>query len=160
MKQHKAQIGIAGFLMAMAIFSGLLIILISTWNLYLTRFETTAALKEMQLKASQVTDILIQTQGYPPDWEDSPSTMLLIGLAASDHNLSRQKLEALPNISYTSFKNSLTLFSYDLFLDIAYIDGTSILTYGKPFNGTLSVQSSRIVTYDGKTASLRGLLWH
>ena len=158
--RNKAQAVITDLFIALFIFLLLVSTIIFIWNRYSTRFNEDLEYKDMQLKALEISDLLIKTQGYPENWELDPSSVDILGLASSDRVLSEEKINALIlNITYQNATMFLGLPTYDFYLRLSYLNGTMIQDYGLSSTSELSVSVKRIVSYKNEKVIFETRIW-
>jgi hypothetical protein len=108
------------------------------------------AFNEMQVKAQQVLDSLIKTEGYPSNWNSE--NVQLIGLADKPNIIGREKLSAFKTMDYNVASSRLSLGSYDFNFELTQ-NGAVVKSVGIPVDTNKTVISlERIVIYGGSEA--------
>ncbi len=154
----KSQIVIIDLVIALFIATILIIVIILAWNRYTIILNEDCMYKEMQIIAFQTADLLIKTGGEPIDWEKTPSSVDVIGLASSDRSLSIEKVAAFLNLSYNISSKSLGLEFYDFYFQLKHVNGTKLGEYGKPPNNFV-VNAQRLVSYKNEKAIVEFAVW-
>lgn len=117
------------------------------WNNAIERQEKDESLKEIELEAMRVSDLIIRTPGYPANWENIPvDNVRNVGLINSDREIDKDKLNAflLMNYDESKIKFSIQRFDYSFRLVKANITkgssgGSNKILIRRPvlFNGTV-----------------------
>ena len=94
LSDKKGQIFSVDLAISMVAFIILFIIIIGFWNLYSLRLNERIAVEEANLLAIQITDILINSEGVPVNWEQQVNNAEVIGLKDSSGMLSQEKVNA------------------------------------------------------------------
>lgn len=156
----KAQAVITDLFIALMIFTILISAIAFVWGRYSMRFNDNLEYSGMQLKALEISDLLIKTRGSPENWELSPSDAEIFGLASSDRTISEEKLDSLThNVTYNNMTASLGLSDYGLYLRLSSLNGTSISDYGLDSESQLSVSIKRFVNYKNETSVFETRIW-
>jgi len=108
---------------------------------------------DLQVKAFQVTDLLVKSTGNPGAWENNISSAAVIGLAESDRVLDRNKVEAFANISHNEGVKLLNLGDYNYYFEIKDVNG------GNLPNGDVKFNVERYVSYEGSDEIFKFTLW-
>lgn len=157
-RYKKAQIVITDLFIALFIATILIILIIFAWNRYTIILNEDADYKEMQIIAFQTADLLVKSNGEPINWEETPTSVDVIGLAGSDRNLSIEKVNAFVNLSYNITSKSLGVEYYDFYFQLKHINGTKLAEHGKtPSNVVVNVQ--RLVSYKNEKAIVEFAVW-
>ena len=156
MKNKKSQAVIIDLFIALFIFVLLLSITLIMWNKYANEINEKVIQKEMWIKAYQITDILVQSEGIPKTWHKNFSNINSLGLATMDRKLSLDKLNAFLNLTLLDGLNvswSDTTDGYDLIKELLNIEGFEF--YFRLFNiyGVNIAESGRDPTFYGNTVS-------
>ncbi|MBI4448044.1 hypothetical protein HY643_03620 [Candidatus Woesearchaeota archaeon] len=155
----KAQIGILDLIIAAVLFMAVAIPSVYFWNLTRDRLITGMDYSEMQVKAFQLSDLLIKSEGKPTKWENTINETLALGLAESDRAISPQKLSALNATSYNTTRKLLNVGIYSFKIRLTNPGNEPIMEYGKNFTGQSSVVIERYVTYEGEKIIFEFTLW-
>lgn len=70
----------------------------------------------LQQRASQVSDLLVRTSGYPDDW--NASTVDVVGLAEEDHIIDPEKFIRLRGVGYDRFRSMNRFARADVLINI------------------------------------------
>lgn len=101
------------------------------------------------------TDFLVNTPGYPDNWEKSPSNVNVIGLAKNDRIINQDKLDAFLVMDYDELKSKLNTGGWEFYFKLK----TSDVTYGLNPTSDNVVFMRRIVLYNGIVDTLEFYLW-
>ena len=83
------------------------------WNQnFLRAFEQQEIILR-ELTANQTLDVLIKSGGTPGNWENSPGSVEVIGLASKKNVLSQKKLDAFAGLDYQAASAKLRIGRYD-----------------------------------------------
>ncbi len=110
--------------------------------------------REMEMATSAILEIFAKTQGYPLNWEESPSNATSIGLASSDRILDNRKLNAFLSMDYNTARNKIGG-AYDFQFRLAN-NGSS---FGQEPSGSMVVYSSRIVLHGNSAEKMEIRIW-
>jgi hypothetical protein len=147
----KSQMATTDLFIALFAATILIIIIIFAWNNYALILNEDVNYKEMQIKAFQTADLLIKSKGVPVNWEENPTNIDVIGLAASDRNLSTEKVSAFLNASYNITLKSLGIELYNFYFRLKDLNGTEIAEYRNASASNKSIINiQRLVLYENK----------
>ena len=123
MKNKKSQSVIFDLFMALFIFIIITSILIILWNRYNIDINDRLIHKEMLLKTYHITDLLVESQGTPSNWQelDDETNIKSLGLADLDRKLSSDKLTKFLDLSsgnYTLTKNLLNIEGFEFYFKL------------------------------------------
>ena len=156
----KSQLAMTDLFISIAIFIILIVAIIISWNTYSIRLKDRIIYDDMLYNAYQITDLLVNSQGEPSNW--NYSNVQVIGLAHNDHNISTNKLNALYNLSYSKSKELFNIERYEFYLQITNSSNYNLVN---PY-GNISIPSSedvtkirRYVIYENKEAVLQLTIW-
>lgn len=156
---RKAQAAIADLFIALFIFLLLTSIIIYLWNNYNTRLSEDVEYERMQLKAYQITDQLIKSQGVPTAWEKDPSNFEELGLATDDRMLSTKKVDEFTKLPYNDVREALNLEGYGYNFNITTLSNKILKSSGESFEGTEAVGLERYVIYNDEKAIFKFQIW-
>ncbi len=172
MQCHAKGQGLAiDFLFAAMIFLLLLNAALNVWSNEAGFVQKEYLLSELENKASPAIDLLVRTNGEPPDWEERDINQTkIIGLAKSDRVLEPDKVRlfaqwgsAFWSVDYNKLKEKMFL-SYDFYFKLSDETGTVIEETEKPpatFLGKVwSVNVKRIVKYGEGAGIVELTLYH
>ena len=157
LQSRKAQIAVTDFFIALFILGILVSFIILSWNTQELRFNEALEYEDMMVKAFQVSDVLVGTQGYPLNWNST--NVDVIGLAESDRIISNDKLTRFSNITDAGVKSAFSLAPYNFEFVLEKADGTELFSKGSSFNGNKAVNAERIVLYQENEAIVKFTLW-
>ena len=149
----KAQMSMVDLFMAISIFIILIIAIALLWYNYKVKLAEDFAYEDLQVKAFQVSDLLVKSPGKPSKWEDNISSLGVIGLAESDRVLSKEKVEAFENISHNLGVKTLNLGGYNYYFELGSANG------GLQPNGDIVFTIKRYVLYEGQEKVFEFTLW-
>ncbi len=158
----RGQAVIMDLFVAISVFIVLLTILIITWDLHTIRLTSRVEYDELILRTLSISDTLVKSEGFPFDWENSPSSTLQIGLAQSDGVLSTDKVTVFAinqQPSEDSVRRLLKTSSYKYYFAVRDFDGTVYASRGTAPTGKVAVDVGRIVIYQGAPRVMEFALW-
>lgn len=134
------------FAIGLTIFLIVLSLALPLWDQVRAQTLATVEQREMQARALQVSDILLQSAGSPSDWNEA--TVQSIGLADEPHVLNASKVGAFFNLlngRYDAAKSLLGIPAYEL--NFSVLDNTrspfalegNLTSFGRPASGILNV---------------------
>jgi len=136
-KSRKSQVLSPDFIMSIIIFSVILGLGIMLWNTScekLTRYYDT---EQMQKKVLYVSDILLNTQGVPQNW--NTTNVIMVGLKENNTGiLDTDKIISFKMLEYNHSKEVLGLGSYEYFINITDPNGGPLKVSGA-ITGTAAV---------------------
>ena len=136
-KRRKSQVLSPDFIMSIIIFSVILGLGIMLWNTScekLTRYDDT---EQMQKKVLYVSDILLNTQGVPQNW--NTTNVIMVGLKENNTDiLDTDKIISFKMLEYNHSKEVLGLGSYEYFINITDPNGGPLKVSGA-ITGTAAV---------------------
>lgn len=162
---RKAQTAIIDLFIALSIFILLVMIIVYLWNDYNTRINEDVEYEKMQLKAYQVTNQLVKTQGNPFSWEKNPNNFKEIGLVTFDRNISAEKLEAFVALArtdnkYNNIRSSFNLDGYGFNFNLTTLSNKNLKSSGGTPEGDEEIISvERYVIYGDEEAIFRFKIW-
>lgn len=152
-----AQLSTIDLFAAISIASLLLIAIFSTYHYYNNILERKMLYNDIQLTAFAAVDYLVKNPGIPNNWEENPSNIERIGLASKSLTISTDKINNLSSIDYETQKQLLNLVGYEFNLTIVG-NGVSYTTGTSLSDKSYIVNAKRIITYQGKIASVNLML--
>ena len=150
--QKKGQIIITDLAFSLFIFLILFIGYFIEWNRTMNRLDSTIQFNDLELRTLQISDLLTRSPGVPSNWETTPASATLIGLAEKDRILSPAKVHALTNLSYNQTKTLFNIPELDFYLLIKK-NNLAIAEIGVPPTQR-AVHLQRIVRYQNEKATL------
>jgi len=116
LSKKKGQTSMIDMLIASFLFIGLVTLIMVTWTNYNNRLNERLVYDQIQIKAFQVSDLLVKSPGSPTNWEENISSLKVIGLADTDRILSRNKINAFANnLTNETIKKTLNLEDYNFY---------------------------------------------
>ena len=133
--KRKGQALASDFTVSIALFLFLVVGSAIIWNNTVDKYAMFKENQLMQEKVFSISDALIRTQGYPPEWNST--NVMLIGLSeGGSHMLNKSKLEAFKDVDYALAKNIWGISGYEYYAkftdsegDLISLDGIA-LEYG------------------------------
>lgn len=164
MSNKKSQIVSLDLTIAIVLFSVIVIAMIVFFDLFLNRLQTNLIETEILNNAFAMSDFLVSTPGEPTDWNNN--TVIALGLAGYDRNLSEKKLNNLSNLNYNYTKGLLKIdiFDYDYSILITDLNKTAqgiVYSYGispSPSAKTM-IKIRRYVIFKNETSIFELNLW-
>ena len=97
----KGQAFMSDFAVSMALFGIILAAFFIPWNAMIESDQRFSEEQLMKTEAERIASLLISTPGYPSDWEDNTSGLIMPGFSESrDNIISLEKLKAFSNLDY------------------------------------------------------------
>lgn len=155
--RKRGQAAVMDLFVAISVFIILTTILTLTWDLYNIRINNRFTYDDMVLKTLQISDILVRTQGIPPDFV--PQSAQSIGLARRDYTLDNRRVARVAAMNESDFKNIMKINLYEFYLVVRDQSGAANATLGKPPAGKSTVNLLRYVMYDGRQVGFEFSLW-
>lgn len=150
----KAQIEVIDFFVALGLFLIMLLVIIIEWNLYSSNLNDNIDYNTMLVRANQVADFLVTSEGIPANWT-SDDDVQLPGLALIDRNISSQKVDYFIDLTSADVIEFFKLRSYSYNFSLVYVNGTMIAGSGQDLStSNTTVNVRRYVTYGNRTAYL------
>jgi hypothetical protein len=133
--KRKGQALASDFAISIVLFLFLIVGSAIVWNTTVEKYSRFKDGQFMQEKVFSISDTLVRTQGYPPEW--NITNVRLIGLSEGEsHMLNRSKLLVFKNIDYSLTKNIWGINGYEYYAaftnstgGLMSLDGTA-LEYG------------------------------
>lgn len=138
----------------------LIVIFFSSFLIFHPTLKNNERVKETQIEnaAQRVSELLIKTEGVPPNWEEDVSSLERIGLASEPWVLDSNKVSSLDSLNYSQIKGSLNLGNYQIYLGIKTSE--SIVKVGETPQVKKRVATvKRHAVLDNQTATLTLMLW-
>lgn len=161
-----AQVWSMDFISSIIIFFLVVSVTIFAWNYTINKNTEQVNFNEMENKALMISDIIIRSQGQPPDWDTG--NVQTIGLASEENVINQTKTLQFITMDYNIIRQLWGIRSYNFYLEMQYINGTTIQTNGNNITkGTYPINTSRFVVpveryvlYNGKVSKLSFILWN
>jgi len=139
----KGQILAGDFLLSMTIFLIVLGISMVMFNYVSIQVRNDQEENFMHIVAITTADLLIKTEGSPPDWNEN--NVKSLGLASNDF-LNQSKVVKFVNMSYENGRNAMKINQYDVLITFNYINGTVVNINGSNMTfGLDPVTESQVV---------------
>jgi len=114
------------FAVSMALFGIIVAAFFVPWNTMIESDNRFSEADRMQTQAERTAAIMITSPGYPEDWEENSSDAVIPGFSQDrDNVVSREKLEALGNMSYEDQRSLLNVQGFKL----EFTSSDSVLSY-------------------------------
>ena len=153
----KGQAIITDLLVAISVFIVLVISINIAWDYYSLKINDDAVYSDMFIRASQISETLVTSKGYPINWNST--NVEIIGLALTDRNLSESQIGNFTALSTSTVKDLLKIALYNFTFQLTYLNSTPIALYGDSGNATISTNSRRVVLYKNESAILNFNIW-
>ncbi|UCD03227.1 MAG: hypothetical protein JSV63_01150 [Candidatus Aenigmatarchaeota archaeon] len=156
---RKAQLWTLDMALSLLIFFSALLSAIFAWNYISADTVENRMLKELQLKAFELSDSLIRTPGIPAVWNDS--TVQVIGLAYSDNILDENKVKEFVGMDYSVAASMLDINPYEFYFEVKDINGTVYENSTVPLSASAStiVPIERYAVYNGRVVKVKLVIW-
>lgn len=151
--KKKAQINTLDFLIAVFIFSLVLIYAITSLNESAKNAISETDYKYMMITAIGISETLVKNNGIPSAWDKS--NVELVGLASADRKISEQKVNEFCNMTQDEIR---IIFRIPYYIHFS-VNGTKTVACGISPNGKKTVSIRRNVFYENKSAVLEVALW-
>jgi len=124
LKMHKkAQIFSTDLIISAAIFMILISFVFFTFSRYQTKIDDSIRIQDMNLKALQITELLVKSSGEPVNWEENVSKLNIAGLVSSDRRLLESKITEFIELEYNTTKEKLKIMPYEFYFALKEING-------------------------------------
>lgn len=133
------------------------------WDYLNRQMAAQSELNDIQGRAALLSDVLVRTGGYPPNW--TAGNVESIGLASEENVIDLGRLSALNATDYSAARDAMGLGQrYSLYLGLNDTGNNTLFAYGQyPSLPKVVVPINRYVLYDNFTsrprATLRLILW-
>ncbi len=154
---HKrGQIAVTDLFIALSIFIILMTVIALTWQLYTLRLSNRLDYDYMVLRAFQISDTLVKSQGYPTNWEtivnlNNPQEVTVIGLVDNYMSLSPDKVDKFSFMNYTEVQKKFKIGQYNYYFVLKDLQGAPIKSSGLPPAGKYTVNLARVLYYQDAT---------
>jgi len=125
--KDKGQAFMSDFAVSMALFGVILAAFFVPWNTMIESEQRFSVSDTMRTQAERTAAIMITSPGYPQNWGENTSELVIPGFSEQQDNLvSQRKLEAFQNMSYEEKRSVLNVQDFSL----AFTDSDSeVLEY-------------------------------
>lgn len=155
------------YMSSIVVFGLILAIFLSSWNAVLSNQTVFEREEQMRFSGLHTTTFLVSTPGYPENWEEPGSELVVPGFASPDHVLQQDKLEVFRQLDYRRQRNVLQVRNFYLSIRndtaVLELDGEN-LTYGRSYSDagtvvpfTRSVQVN--ISGNLRNAQMRYVVW-
>ena len=151
--KKRSQVSMLDLFIGAFLFLSLITLVLITWNSYNNRLNERLVYEQIELKAFQVSDLLVRSPGSPTGWENNISSLKVIGLATKDRILSKNKVEAFVNLSNNDVTKILNLENYNFYFKLGTYES------GLTQNGTITISLKRKVIFENETETMQFTLW-
>ena len=149
--KSRGQVVSYDLMIAIFIFLLVFAFVLGIWQNNLDAIASEKILYEMKNSAVQISNQLAMTPGVPSNWHLGGDANLY-GLALSRRALSLQKLNAFKALDYNSTKGRMGIADYDFYIKIEQ-DLNKVYEMGNiKSSAKIAINSSRVVSYNGKNA--------
>lgn len=141
--KRKGQTLSPDFILSLAIFSIILVLSFTLWEISYNKSNWLYNNRQMQNKVQYTTDYLLNTEGIPNDWNSS--NVVMIGLKKDDSSaLDIDKIINFKLLNYTESKRLMGLNAYDFFINITDPENKPLKVDGA-ITGTAAVFAKQAV---------------
>ncbi|MEM3555793.1 MAG: VWA domain-containing protein [Candidatus Micrarchaeia archaeon] len=155
---RKAQISGLDLILALMLFFIVMMLFAILWDLVHYNIRTTA---EADLVAIQVANKLLNSPGYPYDW--NATNVQLIGLSSERGVMDQAKFESfleLLELDYEKVRELLGLGPYQIYVNMTYADGSPVIIDGEPAEGGIPPENATAVSSVRRTAIYGEIVVH
>ena len=128
------------------------------------RFGEGRTVIDLERKAISISDLFVQSPGYPSGWDRDTSTTQVLGLSQNDHEVDADKVIVLKNLAdtdYGKFRQLLGAEDSEIYFRVKYLNASVIKQAGNFSSGTAhEIVLQRRVLYAGSRAILEVGAWH
>lgn len=163
MSSNKGQLFSYDFIVSAVLFLFFFSTFFFVWDYLNRQVAWQSELRDIQERASLLSDVLVRTDGYPVNW--TSANVETMGLAGEDGIIDQSRLSALNATNYSTARDVMGLGRrYELYLQLNDTANRTIFVYGQPVSSPkVAVPINRYVLYDNSTsrtrATLRLILW-
>ena len=121
MKTKKSQSVVFDLFIALSIFVLINAILIIMWDKYAEEIDEKTSQKDMWIKTYHITNLLVESQGRPSNWQDDFNTIESLGLIERDRRFNSGKLEAFLDLiknNYSFVQNLLNIEGFEFYFKL------------------------------------------
>ena len=153
------------FGISVIMFFAAIILVLFAWNYIASESYDNQLLVDMETTGLAISDVLVRTEGSPPDWN---TTALAIGLTSEENIINDDKLRSfLSYISYNESKRIMGIRNYEYYFRMRGLDNATLQIDGLPiekgYNPSANVNTivpvERYVLFRGELAKLDFILW-
>ena len=164
----KGQLFSTDLFISASIFLVLIISIIAVLTLYSVRFDETIKNEDIVLRALQITDILLKSEGEPYDWENNPGDVNVFGLVTSDRMFSTSKVREFVKLNENDVRDKLNVENVNFYFSLKDPQGALYAVGSGEFSEAGSKPSleaknvvaiQRIGVYSGQDAFMEFILW-
>jgi len=142
--RRKGQINSGDFLIGSILFVGLIIFMLMFWFVMLADMEYGVNKDRLEAITLPVSDLMVKGPGVPPDWEENPESLEVIGLAGASQNvLVGSKVRNFTALDYEDAKEIMGL-EKEFHFYIEDLEGNRLYESG---NATLSEQTISVTRF-------------
>jgi hypothetical protein len=156
----KGQIWSIDFAASIVIFISVIVVMMFVWTYTSSQVAEQKSGDDIQSLAISVSDSLVRTPGFPPDWNNE--TVSVIGLADEENILNETKVEYFLYMGKNDYDRvrSLLGISYNFHFNLTHLNNTMINETGiEPLNADIIVPIERYCVYLGKPVKVRFIIW-
>jgi len=146
---RKGQINTLDFLIAILVYTVLLIFIIGFWFVSLAEIEGMVMRDRIDSVAITISDMLLKTPGVPDNWEENSSNAGAIGLVWGQNVLDGEKLSNFTALDYNVSRELLGV-DGDFYFYVEDLDGNRLHECGVPELGEGVAPILRFGMLDGE----------
>lgn len=165
MSNSKGQLFSYDFIISAVVFMFFFSTFFFVWDYLNRQIAWQSEFRDIQERASLLSDVLVRTAGYPENWTSTNVESIGLATTGEDNVIDPGRLFALNATNYSTARNAMGLGQrYGLHLQLNDTMNNTIFAYGQyPYSPTAVVLINRYVLYDNSTsrprATLRLMLW-
>lgn len=161
----RAQMWSMDFVISAVMFFVSVVLILFAWNYVTTENYEQMVFNDMQNTGLIVSDVLVRTEGSPPDWN---TTALAIGLASDDNVIDENKLRNFMDyMSYNESKRIMGIRNFEYYFTMKNLDNITIQMDGKniekgyppSIDVNTIVPIQRYALFQEKIAKIEFTLW-
>ena len=162
MKNKKSQVFVMDLLLGVFVAVIIFAFLFLSWVDYERDYKREIEYNDKLIIGYQVTDMLVDSEGFPKNWEDNPDNISSLGLKGDFAELDDDKVNMFFN--HLSQDNVSELFNIERFSFNVVIKNTDGYALTSTLGDTPSLEDyiinlRRYVIYDGQNATLDFKIW-
>ena len=146
--------------LSITLFIIIIFFVLSFWNVYSSRLSAQVVSEELQLQAAHISDLLVQSRGFPDSWENDPTTLMIPGLMQNPGSLHEKKLSQFLALDYATLKKLLNIERFDIEFQIRDESGNMLNSTGaSPSSADEAVVFQRLVLVNNQTRQVFITVW-
>ena len=157
----KGQFFSIDLVLSLVVFAIIFVFVLSLWNIYSLRLNEKINGEEIELLAFQISDILVDSQGIPGNWQQDVSTLQIIGLQQYPGSLQNDKITAFLAFDYAQSKQLFNIERFEYQFRVLDRTGNVLNLKGMAYNTSTKEIASvkRLVLLDNQTRQIIFTMW-